>query len=392
MPRVLFLANIARFFTDFLLPFADHFRKQGWQVDAAASEMSACTGCLPHFDQTFDLEWTRNPLDTQNFLRGLRQVRDLIVHGGYDLIHIHTPVSAFIARLALRGVPLNQRPQIIYTVHGYHFHKRGHPLKNLVFLSIEKLAGPWTDYLVVINREDEQATRRYNIVPPGRLRYMPGIGVDLSRNSADMVSAEGIRAVRTELGLSQGQPLFVMIAEYDPEKRHRDALQALSQLNEIRGRKDAVLALAGVGKLIEQVRAQARELGLESQVKILGWRRDVPTLIRASVATVLPSEREGLPRAVMESLALETPVIGCDIRGVQELLEDGCGILTKVGDTPAIAQAMAWMIEHPQEAALMGQKGRQRMAAYDLKNILRLHQELYTEALGTPTPALSQVG
>ncbi|MBF6596178.1 MAG: glycosyltransferase, partial [Thermaceae bacterium] len=375
MPRVLFLANIARFFTDFLLPFADHFRKQGWQVDAAASEMSTCTGCLAHFDQTFDLEWTRNPLDTQNFLGGLRQVRDLIVHGGYDLIHIHTPVSAFIARLALRGVPLNQRPKIIYTVHGYHFHKRGHPLKNLVFLSIEKLAGPWTDYLVVINREDEQATRRYNIVPPSHLRYMPGIGIDLSRNSADMVSGEGIRAVRAELGLSEGQPLFVMIAEYDPEKRHRDALQALTQLNEIRGHKDAVLALAGVGKLIEQVRAQARELGLESQVKILGWRRDVPTLIRASVATVLPSEREGLPRAVMESLALETPVIGCDIRGVQELLEDGCGILTKVGDTPAIAQAMTWMIEHPQEAALMGQKGRQRMAAYDLKNILRLHQE-----------------
>ncbi|MER3555720.1 MAG: glycosyltransferase family 1 protein [Meiothermus sp.] len=392
MPKVLFLANIARFFTDFLLPFADHFRKQGWQVDAAASEMNGCAGCSAHFDHTFDLEWSRNPFDTQNFLSGLRQVRELIANGGYDLVHIHTPVSAFIARLALRGVPRERRPKIIYTVHGYHFHKRGHPLKNAVFLTIEKLAGPWTDYLVVINREDEQATRRHGIVPESRLRYMPGIGVDLSRNSADMVSAEQIGAVRAELGVSEGQPLFVMIAEYDPEKRHRDALQALAKLNELRGRKDTVLALAGVGKLMEGVRAQARELGLDTQVRILGWRRDVPVLIRASLATVLPSEREGLPRAVLESLALEKPVIGCDIRGVSELLEGGCGILTEVGDAEAIARGMAWIIEHPEEAVQMGQKGRERMAAYDLKNILRLHDELYAEALGPVAPTLSHAG
>ncbi|MCV4784542.1 hypothetical protein OFM36_34410, partial [Escherichia coli] len=68
MPKVLFLANIARFFTDFLLPFADHFRTLGWQVDAAASEMAGCAECTAHFDRTFDLEWSRNPLDTQNFL------------------------------------------------------------------------------------------------------------------------------------------------------------------------------------------------------------------------------------------------------------------------------------------------------------------------------------
>lgn len=392
MPKVLFLANIARFFTDFLLPFADHFRRQGWQVDAAASEMNECTGCAGHFDQTYNLEWTRNPFDTQNFLGGLRQVRELMTNGGYDLIHIHTPVSAFIARLALRGVSRSQRPKIIYTVHGYHFHRRGHPLKNAVFLTLEKLAGPWTDYLVVINREDERATRRYGIVPEGRLRYMPGIGVDLSRNSPGAVSDEQIRAVRAELGLEGGQPLFVMIAEYDPEKRHRDALQALARLNEMRGRKDAVLALAGIGKLMEAVRAQAKELGLESQVRVLGWRRDVPALIRASSATVLPSEREGLPRAVLESLALEKPVIAADIRGVSELLEGGCGILVEVGDAGAIAKGMAWIIEHQEEAVLMGKKGRERMAAYDVKNVLRLHEELYAEALGPVSPSLSHAG
>lgn len=382
MPKVLFLANIARFFTDFLLPFADHFRAKGWQVDAAASEMSDCTRCGGHFDQVFDLQWTRNPFDIQNFLRGLQQVRDLVERGGYDIAHVHTPVSALIVRMALRGMP--RRPKIIYTVHGYHFHKRGHPLKNLVFLCIEKIAGPWTDYLVVINREDEEATHRYRIVPENRLRYMPGIGVDLNYYSVGAVSEEAISRVRAELGLQGGQPLFFMIAEYAPEKRHRDAIDALAKL----GRKDVVLALAGIGPLMEDIRAMSKNLGLEDQVRILGWRRDIPTLIRASNATLLPSEREGLPRAVLESLALGIPVIGADIRGVHELLVDGCGFLTEVGDVAAIAEAMQRIIQNPQESKEMGRKGRERMQAYDLGNIIRLHEELYAEALGEGHPVL----
>lgn len=376
MPKVLFLANIARFFTDFLLPFADHFRSQGWQVDAAASEMPDCIRCVEHFDQVFNLQWSRNPLDMHNFLRGLRQVRDLVERGGYDLVHVHTPVSAFIVRMALRG--MFRRPKIVYTVHGFHFHKRGHPLKNLIFLGIEKIAGPWTDYLVVINREDEEANHRYRIVPENQLRYMPGIGVDINHYSASAVDEEAIANVRAELGVQRDQPLFCMIAEYAPEKRHRDAINALARL----GRKDVVLALAGIGPLMEDIRAMSKNLGLEDQVRILGWRRDIPILIRASNATLLPSEREGLPRAVLESLALGIPVIGADIRGVRELLVDGCGFLTEVGDIAAMAEAMQWIIENPEESQEMGRKGRERMKAYDLGNIIRLHEELYAEALG----------
>ncbi len=385
MPKVLFLANIARFFTDFLLPIADHFRGQGWRVDAAAAEMLECKRCTAHFDQVFELKWTRNPLDTQNFLRGQQQVRNLIERGGYNIVHVHTPVAALITRMALRSLP--HRPKVIYTVHGYHFHKRGHPIKNLIFLGIEKLAGPWTDYLVVINREDEVATRRYRIVPESRLRYMPGIGIDLNYYSADAVSERAVAEVRAELGLHEQQPLFCMIAEYAPEKRHRDAIKALARL----GNKNVVLALAGIGPLMEDIRAMAKNLGLEQQVRILGWRQDIPALIRASSATLLPSEREGLPRAVLESLALGVPVIATNIRGVRELLVEGCGYLTEVGDVEAVAKAMRKVIENPVECEEMGRRGRERVKAYDLENIIRLHEELYAEALSGGYPVLKHV-
>jgi glycosyltransferase involved in cell wall biosynthesis len=104
--------------------------------------------------------------------------------------------------------------------------------------------------------------------------------------------------------------------------------------------------------------------------------------MRACIATILPSEQEGLPRSVMESLSLEVPVIGSDIRGTHGLLQDGCGLLFDLGDTTALSDAMAWFADHKVEAAAMGQRGRTQMVdVYAQRHIVALHYSLYLEAL-----------
>jgi hypothetical protein len=55
--------------------------------------------------------------------------------------------------------------QTVYTAHGFHFHDNGSPLTNFIYQTLEKRAGKWTDYLVVINHDDE-AARDLKIVPP----------------------------------------------------------------------------------------------------------------------------------------------------------------------------------------------------------------------------------
>jgi glycosyltransferase involved in cell wall biosynthesis len=104
--------------------------------------------------------------------------------------------------------------------------------------------------------------------------------------------------------------------------------------------------------------------------------------MRASVATVLPSEQEGLPRCIMESLSLEVPAIGSDIRGVRDLVEGGCGILYPVGDVAALAGAMEWIIGQPDEAQVMCRKGRQKMQGpYALRNTVKAWMALYAEMM-----------
>lgn len=383
MPKILIVANIGLFFSKFLFPFADHFRRMGWQVDAAAADATSYSECFEHFDQVFDIEWTRNPLDPKNhFFQAIHQVQELVEREGYDIVHVHTPTPAFITRLALNKLRRQGKTKVIYTAHGFHFHPKGHPLKNFVFRTLEKMAGAWTDHLVVMNEEDYEAANRHNIVAPENLWYMPGIGVDLTRYDSSGVMTQEVIDVRAKMGLRPDQPLFLMAAEFIPRKRHKDALLAFARLQNT----DAHLAFAGHGKLFEQIKQMARQLGVSNRVHFLGWRQDIPALVRASNATVLTSEQEGLPRAIMESFCLGVPVIGTNIRGAHELIREGCGFMVEVGDVEAITQAMRWVIDFPTEAKEMGVKGRERMKVYDLRHILRLHEQLYTKVLyGIPS-------
>ncbi|MEW6107067.1 MAG: glycosyltransferase family 4 protein [Bacillota bacterium] len=374
---VLFATTIVTTARAFLMPFAVHMRARGFFVHLACNDVPDGRR-INGFDQVFEVQWSRSLSRVAN-LRAVLRFAALLRQNRYCLLHLHTPVAAFLGRLAVALLPKGGRPKVVYTAHGFHFYERGSRVANPLFLALEKLAGRWTDVLIVINREDEAAARRYRLVLPEQIRYVPGIGIDTEVYSPGMVNPEDVATVRASLGLTREDNLFVMVAEFNPGKRHRDVVKALARL----GRSSVHLAFAGDGPLVERVKMQVRRLGLEGRVHFLGFRRDVPTLMRAATATLMPSEREGLNRSVMESLALEVPVIGSDARGVRDLLEDGCGVVVPVGDVETLARAMAWVLDHPEEAQEMARKGRQRVVAqHDIRHILKLHDEIYAELLG----------
>src|SRR5258708_1823250 len=100
-----------------------------------------------------------------------------------------------------------------------------------------------------MNREDEEAARSLQIVPSGRVRFMPGIGLDTARYQPGGVLPEDVAKVRNELNLPPTEDLFLMVAEFIPRKRHEDVLHALSRLST----RHAHLLLAGAGPLQEDL-------------------------------------------------------------------------------------------------------------------------------------------
>lgn len=373
MPKLLIVTTVAATLRAFLLPYARHFRKLGWHVDALSRDSKSCVECQEAFDACYEVPFSRKPWELRGVRRMNGAIRSLVLREGYDIVHVHTPVASFVTRMALRKLPAERRPKVVYTAHGFHFHSGGSPLKNRFYLGLERRAARRTDHLIVINEEDRRAALEHTLVPPERLTCLPGIGLDLASWSPKSVSMAGVRGLYEELELGREDELFLMVAEFNPGKRHRDALDALAKT----GRRDFHLALAGRGPLEDEMKALAEKLGLSRQVHFLGQRSDIPLLMLASRATVLPSEREGLSRSLMESIALGIPVLGADARGIRDLVTDSSrGALYPVGNSAALAAAMLIAATAPSEFHPLPDP------RWDLGNLLEEHERIYSKLLG----------
>jgi len=371
---LLIVATVASTIGHFLAPYAAHFRALGWRVEAAANGASADPVLRDAFDRVHEIPLSRSLLDLDGLARGARSLSAIVKTTEPTIVHSHTPIAGFVSRLAVRRVPAERRPAVAYTAHGFHFYEGGNPVTNALFLTAERVAGRWTDRLLVINGEDFAAAQRHRIVSRGRLVRMPGIGIDTHAWSPASVPPEETARTRERLGIAPEVPIFVVVAELNQNKRQRDVLTALASMRHA----EAHLLLLGEGPERSSLEATVAELGLGDRVHFLGFVRDVRTAVRTANALILPSGREGLARSVMEALALEVPVIASTARGNDELLGTDSGILVPTSDVRGLAEAMDRVIDHPDEARAMGRRGRARMIErYDLELLIGLHEELY---------------
>ncbi|MBR1672964.1 MAG: glycosyltransferase, partial [Fretibacterium sp.] len=122
MPKLLIVATVAATLRAFLLPYVRHFRSRGWRVDALARDATLDPECRGAFDACHDAAFSRKPWALRD-IRGLNNsIRALVTREGYDIVHTHTPVASFVTRLALRTLPQETRPKVVYTAHGFHFY------------------------------------------------------------------------------------------------------------------------------------------------------------------------------------------------------------------------------------------------------------------------------
>lgn len=366
MPSILMVTTSAVTLHAFLTPYADHLRSAGWTVEALAADLPLRPSLAEHFDRLHAISWSRSPLAPSN-LAAAPRVRRLVADRGYDVVHVHTPVASFVTRLALSWA---RSPPVVYTAHGFHFFEGNDEHRNLVFQGLERMAGRWTDRLVVINREDHRAATRLRIVPPERLVYMPGIGLDFEAFDPARVDARRVSEHRSRMGLGDDDVLFSMVAEFIPRKRHRDAILALARVKSAR----IHLAFAGDGPLRDELRQLAHELALSNRVHFLGFVDDPAALMLASRATLLPSAQEGLARVLMESACLGVPMIGSDARGVVDVIGAARGEVHPVGDLDALSDAMLRMAREPASRVTPD-------PAWRIEHLVTQHEAMYGELL-----------
>ncbi len=152
--------------------------------------------------------------------------------------------------------------------------------------------------------------------------------------------------------------------------------------------EDTALVLVGKGPRESELRFLARALGIDSHVKFLPWARDVASYYKTADVYVQPSLYEGWGLAVVEALSCGAPVLMTDVGCAGEVVIDGkTGLVVGVGDEDALADALSWLLSHPEEAKRLGAAGKEAVKKLATPvEALQLYKESWTQALRAKFP------
>ena len=308
------------------------------------------------------------------------QLHSLLRRENYAMISLHTSLAAFFARLAVQLLPKRQRPVVMNTAHGYLFDDSTPLLKRTLLLGAERMTAPVTDWLLTMNRQDEQIARRYrlgrHIVPT------PGMGIVLMRFSPP--SQEEKRALRREIELPEIALVLIYAAEFSSRKNQRMLISAMPEL------PNAVLLLPGRGALLDDCRILAQQKGVADRVRFPGFTSNIEQYYRAADLCVSSSRSEGLPFNVMEAMACGLPAVLSDVKGHEDLVRSGeNGLLFPYDDQNAFIRAVKQAAE-PALQAQMSAAAVQTAVPYGIDAVFPTLTAIYSQAIPNQPKEVSE--
>ncbi len=311
--KILYVTTISNTVNTFLVPHIKMLVDRGYQVDVAFNiKQEVRPDLIKMGCKVYNIQFQRSPYHLKN-LKAFYELAEIIREGNYNCIHTHTPVaSAFVRLICMK----NKHVKVLYTAHGFHFFD-GAPIKNwLIYYPVEKILSRYTDILITINKEDYHRARKFfkakNVV------YIPGVGIEFDKISKlDIDKATKLK----ELGLPPDAFIMLSVGELNRNKNHETIIRALAELDNPK----IHYIVCGSGQLENRLLHLAKNLGIERQVYLLGYRDDVHEICKISDIFAFPSFREGLSVALMEAMAAGLPVVCSNIRGNADLIQTGKG-------------------------------------------------------------------
>lgn len=278
----------------------------------------------------------------------------------FDIVHTHTAKAGFIGRIAAKiaGVPL-----IIHTCHGLPFFPGQSKAKYYLFRFLELLASKFCDYVGSQNYEDIKILKKHL---ENEKLYYEGNGVNLKHLDAirNSISDADLSRLKEEHNIPSGCRIILVGARFEPVKDHFLLIESL-QLLKAQGDKSFCCLLAGTGPLENELRKKVNESGLDSHVKFLGFQQNIHPWIKLADLVVLTSQKEGIPRIVMESMAFEKSIVATDVPGTRELVRHNVtGLLSPYGDAKELARNMACLLKNDDLRVKFSAAGRKRIEEY----------------------------
>lgn len=293
------------------------------------------------------------------FIRVLR----LMIKIDPDIVDTHTAKAGMMGRFAAMLLNLFRKKKI-RTVHTFHGHVLSGYFSRPVtafFLAIERFLGRFgSDRIIVISEQQlKELAEVYRVAPRERFRLIR-LGIDL-----DTFRPRGAQ--------TDGEIRIGLVGRLTAIKDPLLFLEAGRMVHQAEPR--AKLIVIGNGEML----AEMEELG-HPGLEFLGNRDDIETLMPTLDVLVISSRNEGTPMSVIEAFASGVVVAGTKAGGVVDLLGDGRGLLSEIGDAEGLARNILRLIREPKLADEMREKAIAfAKENYSLERMIRETESLYKE-------------
>ena len=317
--KALIVTALAGFIRSFLTNDIKILQEMGYEVHCAANiDHAGAEGMAEYFQKMnvifHQIEFSSNKPISKETVIAYKQVARLIKKTRFSLIHCHTPIAGAITRVAARKKKKSGM-KVIYTTHGFYFHKHSSKKTWLVFRTIEDLMSRYSDAIITINHEDYSNAKKMHC---SNVYYIPGVGVDTKRFSDVIVGRD---EYRKKIGVEKEDFLILAVGELSHRKNHQIIIKALGKVKI----PNAVFMICGNAMNSANTKDELEKLAKQENVdlRLMGLRKDIAEICKCADVGVMPSIREGLGLSGIEMLASGLPVVASDVHGIVDYIKDG---------------------------------------------------------------------
>lgn len=367
--KVLFTATVDSHILHFHIPYLKLFKENGYEVHVATNGNEK----IPYCDKKHIIPFERSPYKINN-IKAIKNLEKIINEEKFDIIHCHTPMGSVVTRLAAKNARKKYDTRVIYTAHGFHFYKGAPKLNWLLFYPVEKYLSKYTDTLITINKEDyELAKNKFKKCK--NIEYVPGVGIDEEKFNFKMSSKEK-RELRKSLGLKKDDFVMIYPAELNKNKNQILLIKAMEQL--VKNYQNIKLLLPGIDSYNGYYQQLVKEKQLDKNIYFLGFRKDIPKLLKISDLEVASSYREGLPVNILEAMYVGLPIVATNCRGQRDLIENGInGYLISFGKVEDFIDKIELLYQYKDQYKKIQSLNMSKGKLYILSEIMVKMRKIY---------------
>jgi len=326
---------------------SDGLNKKGWKNIIVCGRVEQDEDDMSEFFNKFDLKKIeinslKRSISLKDDLKSIFEIYKILKIEKPIIVHTHMAKAGLVGRVAVKLYNLTHKNKIktVHTFHGHTFHGYFSPLKEKLFLNIERVLAKYaTDKIITISKQQYEEILNVYKVGTSKKHEVINLGIDTSfANNLDKES------FRKDFNISFDAKVFGIVGRIAEIKNHKLFIDSVKEFNKF-GYKNIYFVIIGDGdkEYVNELKKYSK--GVDNII-FAGNQMNPKYFYGALDFLVLTSKNEGTPVSILEAFACKIPVISTAVGGVIDLIDDNERGLLARQEAKDLAQKYIYVLEN----------------------------------------------